>query len=246
VETDSRLLEGGYGIIQSLIDGDDPNSALGSLRATDAAQPTLDFTITSTGPDELTTSFEATDDVMLISGYGILLYRTDDDEQLAVVGSSVDSIGVDAYAGEGTLPLLGVLVGPEGAEPVSGVVGYLARSAGKYSVPVAVAKGDREERGVLILADDGSVDGLGVLRDDGTWAVLSWDDAKEVPGLEVAPLWFTVDLATGDYETNEGDATLASDVSVSFVELDDTSRLSLVLSVTDVAGNTTIASGALE
>lgn len=248
VETDSRLLEGGYGIIQSLIDKNDSDSALSALRATDLARPEVGFDVTGVGPDELTVYFEASDDVMLISGEGILLYRTDDDEQLAVVGSSVDSIGVDEVAGVGSLPLRAVLVGPDGSEPTSGVVGYLAGSAGRYSVPVVLSKGDREERGVLILADDGRIDGLGILREDGTWAVLSWDDARKVPGLEVAPLWFTVDLdpAMGDYDTNEGDATPVDEVTVSFVELDDASRLTLALAVTDVAGNTTIASDAVE
>ena len=66
-----------------------------------------------------------------------------------------------------------------------------------------------------------------------------------VPGLEIAPLWFTVDVVTGDYETNEGDRTPVSDVAASFVELDETSRLSLVLSVTDLADNTTIRSNPL-
>jgi hypothetical protein len=55
-----------------------------------------------------------------------------------------------------------------------------------------------------------------------------------------------VDPVTGDYETNEGDPTLVSEVRVSFVDLEDTSRLSLVMSATDVAGNTTVTSGPLE
>jgi hypothetical protein len=55
-----------------------------------------------------------------------------------------------------------------------------------------------------------------------------------------------VDPTTGDYETNRGEATAVSEVSVGFIDLDDTSRLSLILSATDVAGNTTVTSGALE
>ena len=109
-----------------------------------------------------------------------------------------------------------------------------------------MTKGAREERGVLILADDGTVDGLGVVRENGTWALLPWQDAVALPGVEVAPLWFTVNVTTGDYETREGDATPISEVGVSFVELDDTARLSLVLSVTDIAGNATIATGPLQ
>lgn len=55
-----------------------------------------------------------------------------------------------------------------------------------------------------------------------------------------------MDPTTGDYETNEGDATPISEVDASFVELDDTARLSLLLSVTDIAGNTAISSGSLQ
>jgi len=246
VETNSRLLEGGYGDILSLLDVEDPSSALGSLRATDTEPPTLDFTITELGPDEVTADFQAADDVMLVSGYGILLFRTDDDEQLAVVGSSTDAIGTDEYQGEGTLPLRGVLVGPQGANAESGFVGFLARVAGKYSVPVVASKGDRRERGVLILGENGAVDGLGVLRENGTWALLPWEDAVALPGVEIAPLWFTVDIVSGDYETNEGAATPIAEVSVTFIDLvEDTTRLSLVLSVTDIAGNTTVTSGPL-
>ena len=246
VETNSRLLDGGYGDILRLIDPDDPGSAVGSLRASDAASPTLDFTVTGTGPDEVTVDFQASDDVMLVSGNGILLFRTDDDEQLAVVGSSTDAIGVNQYAGEGTLPLVGVLVGPAGVGATSGSVGFLARAAGKYTVPVALSQGDREERGVLILADDGTVEGLGARRENGTWAFLPWEDAVTLPGVDVAPLWFTVDVQTGDYATHEGIATPISEVGVSFVELDDATRLSLVLSVTDIAGNTTLRNGPIE
>jgi hypothetical protein len=252
VETNSRLLEGGYGDMLALFDPDDPASALSSLRAgdvallTDTDPPTVDFTITEVRPGEVTVAFKATDDLMLASGYGIVLFRTDDGEELAVVGSSPGSVGVASYSGAATLPLLGVLVGPEGAEPKSGVVGFLARVAGKYSVPVMVAKGDRKERGVLILGEDGTVEGLGVLSESGAWAALPWEDAVAVPGVEIAPLWFTVDPVTGDYETNEGDATPVSEVRVSFVDLEDTTRLSLVMSATDVAGNTTVTSGPLE
>jgi hypothetical protein len=246
VETDSRLLDGGYGVIQGLLDVDDPSSALGSLRAGDSAAPTLEFTVTGVGPGEVTADIQATDDVMLVSGDGILLFRTDDDEQLAVVGSTTDAIGVDQYTGVGTLPLLGVLVGAEDVSATSGSVGFLSRRAGRYSVPVALSQGDREERGVLILAEDGTVDGLGALRENGTWAFLPWEDAVALPNVEVAPLWFTVDVVTGDYETHEGVATGISEVGVNFVNLDDPARLSLVMSVTDVAGNTTVTSGPIE
>jgi hypothetical protein len=49
-----------------------------------------------------------------------------------------------------------------------------------------------------------------------------------------------VDPTTGDYETNRGEATAVSEVSVGFIDLDDTDRLSLILSATDVAGHTTV------
>jgi hypothetical protein len=245
-ETNSRLLDGGYGDILALIDPKDPTSALGSLRATDTDPPTVDFNITNVGAEEVTLNFEAADDLMLASGYGILIFRTDDDEQVAVVGSSPGSVGVAEYAGDATLPLLGVVVGPEGADPTSGFVGFLARVAGKYSVPVAVMQGAREERGSLILSDDGAVDGLAVRSEDGAWASLPWDDVVSVPGAEIAPLWFTVDIQTGAYVTHEGVGTAVSEVSVGFIDLDDTRRLSLVLSATDVAGNTTVASGPVE
>ena len=197
------------------------------------------------GADELTFNFQATDDVLLASGYGLLLYRTDDGEQIAAVGSSPGGIGQADYAGQATLPLLGVMVGPEGADPASGFVGFLARVAGKYSVPVVARAGNRKERGSLILGDDGAVDGLAVRSEDGAWASLAWEDVLAVPDAEIAPLWFTVDPQTGEYETNEGVATAVSEVSVGFIDLDDTSRLSLVLSATDVAGNTTVTSGPL-
>ena len=111
---------------------------------------------------------------------------------------------------------------------------------------------ERRARGVLErvtdgVADDGSIEGLGIFdQEGGTWAVLSWEDAQEVPGLRVAPFWFTVDLTTGDYETNEGNATAVEEVTLSFVELDDASRLTLAVAVTDLAGNTTITSGPVE
>jgi hypothetical protein len=98
----------------------------------------------------------------------------------------------------------------------------------------------------LILSDDGVVDGLAVRSEDGAWASLPWEDVVAVPDAEIAPLWFTVDLVTGEYETHQGIATPASEVSVGFIDLDDTSRLSLVLSATDVAGNTTVTSGPVE
>ena len=243
---DSRLLEGGYGDILALIDPDDPSSAVGSLRAADAAPPTVDFSITEVGADEVTIDFQATDDVMLASGYGLLLFRTDDEEQIAAVGSSPGGIGVKEYAGEATLPLLGVVVGPRDAAPESGYVGFLARVKGEYSVPVVARAGDRKERGSLILGDDGTVGGLALQSEDGAWASLPWEDVVAVPDAEIAPLWFTVDLETGDYQTNEGVATPVSEVSVGFIDLEETSRLSLVLSATDVAGNTTVASKPLE
>jgi len=102
------------------------------------------------------------------------------------------------------------------------------------------SQGVREERGALILSDDGTVEGLALQSENGAWASLPWEDVVAVPDGEIAPLWFTVDLATGEYETNEGVATPVSEVSVGFIDLDDPSRLSLVLSATDVAGNTTV------
>jgi hypothetical protein len=122
----------------------------------------------------------------------------------------------------------------------------LARVEGKYSVPVVARAGAREERGSLILSDEGTVDGLAVQSENGAWASLPWEDVVAVPGAEIAPLWFTVDIQTGAYVTHEGMGTAVSEVSVGFIDLDDTSRLSLVLSATDVAGNTTVTSGPLE
>jgi hypothetical protein len=98
----------------------------------------------------------------------------------------------------------------------------------------------------LILGDDGTVEGLALQSENGAWASLPWDDVVAMPDAQIAPLWFTVDPTTGDYETNRGEATAVSEVSVGFIDLDDTSRLSLILSATDVAGNTTVTSGALE
>jgi len=181
--------------------------------------------------------------VMLASGYGLLLFRTDDGEELAVVGSSPGAIGVKTFEGEATLPLLAVTVGPEGADPKSGFVGFLARVAGKWSAPVVVTQGAREQRGSLILGDDGTVEGLALRSENGAWASLPWDDVVAVPDAEIAPLWFTVDTVdptTGEYETNQGEATAVSEVRVGFIDLDDTDRLSLILSATDVAGHTTV------
>ena len=96
-----------------------------------------------------------------------------------------------------------------------------------------------------MLSDDGVVDGLAVRSEGGAWASLAWEDVLAVPDAEIAPLWFTVDPQTGEYESNEGVATAVSEVSVGFIDLDDTNRLSLVLSATDVAGNTTVTSGPL-
>jgi hypothetical protein len=152
---------------------------------------------------------------------------------------------VKTFEGTATLPLLAVTVGPAGADPTSDVVGFLARVEGKYSVPVVARAGDREERGSLILSDDGTIDGLAVQSEEGAWASFPWKDVQDVPGAEIAPLWFTIDIdietETGAYATNEGVATAASEVTVDFIQLqEDTSRLSLVLSATDVAGNTFI------
>ena len=183
---------------------------------------------------------------MLVSGYGLLLYRTDDGDQVALVGAQNASIGVDSYEGEGALPLVGVVVGQEGAEAATGTVGFIARESERYSVPVVVIKDGRRERGVLVLSDDGAIEGIGVLADDGTWAAFPWEDAQSVTDVEIAPLWFTVDVETGEYETNEGDATPIADVVVSYVDLEETSRLTVVLSVTDIDGNTTLQSAALE
>jgi hypothetical protein len=239
-DTNSRLLDGGYGRILALINPEDPSSALGSLRADDSEHPTVEINRTEVDVDEvaLHVNFTAKDDVMLASGYGLLLYRTDDDEQLAVFGSSPGAVGVETFEGTTTLPLLAVTVGPAGADPTSGFVGFLARVEGKYSVPVVARAGDREERGSLILSDDGTIDGLAVQSEEGAWASFPWNDVQDVPGAEIAPLWFTVDIETGAYATNEGVATAASEVIVDFIQLQDTSRLSLVLSATDVAGNT--------
>jgi hypothetical protein len=201
---------------------------------------------TKVGADEVTVDFEASDNVMLASGYGLLLFRTDDGEQIAAVGSSPGGIGVKQYAGEATLPLLGVVVGPEDAAPESGHVGFLARVKGEYSVPVVARAGDREERGSLILGDDGTVDGLALQSEDGAWASLPWEDVMAVPNAEIAPLWFTVDLQTGAYVTHEGVWTPTSEVRVGLIDLDDTSRLSLLLSATDVADKTTVTSGPVE
>jgi len=245
-DSNSRLLDGGYGKILALLDPEDPESALGLLRGDDNAPPTVDVPITDVGADEVTVDFRAEDDVMLASGYGLLLFHTDDDEHLAVLGSSPGAIGVKTFAGTTTLPLLAVTVGPAGAAPTSDVVGFLARVEGKYSVPVVARAGNREERGSLILGDDGVVDGLAVRSEDGAWASLAWEDVLAVPDAEIAPLWFTVDSQTGEYESNEGVATAVSEVSVGFIDLEDTSRLSLVLSATDVAGNTTVTSSPLE
>jgi hypothetical protein len=96
-----------------------------------------------------------------------------------------------------------------------------------------------------ILGEDGTVEGLSVRSENGAWASLPWEDVVAVPDAEIAPLWFTVDLETGDYETNEGVATAVSEVSVGFIDLQDTARLSLVMSATDVAGNTTVTSAPL-
>jgi hypothetical protein len=213
------------------------------LRGDDTEPPTVDVPITDVGADEVTVDFSAEDDVMLASGYGLLLFRTDDDEQLAVLGSSPGAVGVKTFDGTATLPLLAVTVGPAGADPTSGVVGFLARVEGKYSVPVVARAGTREERGSLILSDDGVVEGLALRSEDGAWASLAWEDVLAVPGAEIAPLWFTVIQTgeqTGAYVTHEGVGTAVSEVSVGFIDLDDTSRLSLVLSATDVAGNTTV------
>jgi hypothetical protein len=98
----------------------------------------------------------------------------------------------------------------------------------------------------LILGDDGTVDGLALQSEDGAWASLPWEDMMAVPNAEIAPLWFTVDLQTGAYVTHEGVWTPTSEVRVGFIDLDDTSRLSLLLSATDVAGNTKVTSGPLE
>jgi hypothetical protein len=126
-DSNSRLLEGGYGKILALLDPEDPESALGLLRGDDNAPPTVDVPITDVGADEVTVDFSAEDDVMLASGYGLLLFHTDDDEHLAVLGSSPGAIGVKTFAGTTTLPLLAVTVGPAGAAPTSDVVGFLAR-----------------------------------------------------------------------------------------------------------------------
>jgi len=56
----------------------------------------------------------------------------------------------------------------------------------------------------LILGEDGTVDELAVLSQDGAWASLPWKDVVAVPDAEIALLWFTVGPMTGD---NEGVAT---------------------------------------
>jgi hypothetical protein len=174
-----------------------------------------------------------------------VLYRTDDGEELAVVGANNDAIGAADYEGEGVLPLRAVIVGPAGAAPESGVVGFLARLSGDYVVPVLFTRGDEEEPGFLLLSDEGAVEGIAALRES-AWSSLPWEDAVALRGVEVAPRWYTVDEATGDYVTNTGVATPISEVAVGFVPLDDPTRLTLLLSATDIAGNTTIASAPFE
>ncbi len=244
----SRLLDGGYGTIQALFDASDPSSAVGALQATDAEPPTLEIIGTVAVPEDVTTTFRAADDVLLVEGDAVLLFRTDDDAELAVAGSSNDAIGVADLSGAVTLPRRAVLLGPDGVTPSAGSVGYLSRDGDNYLVPIVAEKDGRQERGVLILDAEGSAIGAGVVRENGTWSVFPWEEAVAIPGVTVSPLSFTVNLETGDYETDQGDATPIADLTVSFVELDafeDAERLTVALAVTDVAGNTTITSASL-
>jgi hypothetical protein len=242
--TDARLLDGGYSGLLKLIDAQDASSLISVLAQGDAQKPTLELEITGVSAGELTLDVKAADDVMLVSGQALLLYETDAGDKLAVVSSSPGSIGVKDYEVEGSLPLTAVLIGPDGVTPSSSSVGFLQRVRGRSSVPVAATQGSRQERGLLLLSDDHEITGLAVQSENGNWAVLAWSDVVAAPEVQIAPLYYTVDPASGNYTTNTGAFTNASGLTAHFLELEDTTRLSVAVAATDVAGNTTWASAA--
>jgi len=243
--TDARLLDGGYSNLLKLIDAQDANSLVSVLAQEDAQKPTLQLEITGVSAGELTLDVKASDDVMLVSGKAVLLYQTDAGDKLAVLSSSPGNIGVKDYAVEGTLPLTAVLIGPDAVTPSSSSVGFLQRVRGRSSVPIAAQQGSRQERGLLLLADDHEITGLALQSANGNWAVLAWSDVVAAPDIQIAPLWYTVDPASGNYTTNMGAFTNASGLTAHFLELEDTARLSVAVTATDVAGNTTLASAPL-
>jgi Clostripain family len=245
VQTDARVLEGGYSRVLKLIDAQDESSLIGVLAADDAQSPTVELEIGDVSDGELKLEVTASDDVMLVRGQAVLLYETDDGDKLAVVSASPGSIGVKDYEVEGALPLTAVLIGPDNVTPSSDSVGFLKRVRGESSVPIVAKQGPREERGLLLLADDNEITGLTVQSENGNWAVFAWSDVVAAPKVEIAPLWFTVDPSSGDYTTNVGAFTSASEVGAHFLELADTARLSVAVAATDIAGNTTLASAAL-
>lgn len=245
VETDARLLDGSYSRLLKLIDARDASSLVGALAADDAQSPTLKLEIAGVSGSELRVDVAASDDVMLVSGRAVLLYETNQGDKLAVAGSSPGDIGVKEYAVEGSLPLTAVLVGPDNVTPSSSSVGFLKRVRGKDSVPVLTQEGPRQRRGELLLADDHEITGLAVQSENGNWGVLAWPDLVAASQVEIAPLFYTVDPATGDYATSHGAFTSASKVATHFLQLEDTTRLSIVITATDVAGNTTVASAPL-
>jgi len=162
-----------------------------------------------------------------------------------VVSSTPGNIGVQDYAVQGSLPLTAVLVGPDAVTPSSSSVGFLQRVRGSLSVPIAARQGSREERGLLLLADDRSITGLAVQSENGNWAVFAWSDVVAAPAIQIAPLHYTVDPTSGVYTTIVGAFTNAPVIAAQFVELEDTTRLSVAIAATDVAGNTTLVSAAL-
>jgi hypothetical protein len=245
VAADSRLLDGGYSGVLSLIDAQNASSLVSLLAQGDAQKPTLEVGITGVAAGEVTLDVRAADDVMLVSGRAVLLYETDTGDKLAVVSSSPGSIGVQNYEVQGSLPLTAVLLGPDGVTPSSSSVGFLQRVRGSLSVPIAARQAAREERGLLLLDESREITGLAVQSANGNWAVLAWSDVVAAPQLEIAPLWYSVDLASGDYTTTLGAFTNASEITAQFLELADRTRLSVAVSATDIAGNTTLASAPL-
>jgi len=248
VATDARLLDGGasgYSRLLQLVDAQDANSLVSLLAQGDAQKPTLDVEITGVSAGEVALAVAASDDVMLVSGRAVLLYETDAGDKLAVVSSSPGSIGVQNYAVEGSLPLTAVLLGPDAVTPSSSSVGFLQRVRGSLSVPIAARQGAREERGLLLLADDRSISGVAVQNANGNWAVLAWSDVVAAPEVQIAPLHYTVDPTSGVYTTIVGAFTNASAIAAQFLELEDTARLSVAVAATDVAGNTTLVSAPL-
>ncbi|HKP56939.1 MAG TPA: clostripain-related cysteine peptidase [Polyangiales bacterium] len=245
VAKDARLLDGSYAGLLKLVDAQDGKSLVGLLAADDAVPPTVAFQITNVSDSELTLDVKASDDVMLVSGQAVLVYETNDGGDLAVVSVSPGDIGVKDYDVTGALPRTAVLIGPDGVTPSSNSVGFLKRVQGSSSVPVAVKRGSRQERGLLLLADDHAIDGLTVQSENGTWAAFAWSDVVAAPGVEIAPLHYTVDTSKGSYTANTGSFTKASDVAAHFVPLEDKARLSVTVAATDIAGKTTLSSAEL-